>query len=70
MTFEKTENQTQGVPERKECTAGEMNGEWRTTTNGEVIELEIDTKSCKGTSQEINYIEHVQAYISEFILIE
>ena len=47
-----------------------MNGEWRTTTNGEVIELEIDTKSCKGTSQEINYIEHVQAYISEFILIE
>lgn len=53
-----------GVPERKECVAGEMNGEWRTTTNGEMIELEVDTKACKGSSHEINYIEHVQAYIS------
>ena len=31
-----------------------------------MIELEIDTNACKGSSNEINYIEHVQAFISKF----
>ena len=30
-----------------------------------MIELVVDTKACKGKNNEINYIEHVQAYISK-----
>ena len=30
-----------------------------------MIELEVDTNACKGSSNEINYIEHVQAFISK-----
>jgi len=48
------------MPERKSCEAGELIGEWNTRTGDSSIELEIDTKAC-GT---INYIEHVQAFIS------
>lgn len=52
------------LPERKSCEAGELKGEWNTRTGEEQIELEIDTKACKGSSNQINYIEHVQAFIS------
>merc|ERR550519_287104 len=52
------------LPERKSCEAGELTGEWNTRTGEQMIELEIDTNACKGSSNEINYIEHVQAFIS------
>jgi len=52
------------LPERKSCEAGELVGEWNTRTGEQIIELEIDTNACKGSSNEINYIEHVQAFIS------
>jgi len=60
------------MPERKSCEAGELTGEWNTRTGDAPIELEIDTKACGS----INYIEHVQAFISTieyiiyYILIE
>ena len=56
----------QPLPERKSCEAGELVGEWNTRTGEQMIELEIDTNACKGSSNEINYIEHVQAFISKF----
>ena len=59
-------NQFQPLPERKSCEAGELTGEWNTRTGEQMIELEIDTNACKGSSNEINYIEHVQAFISKF----
>lgn len=48
------------MPERKSYEAGELTGEWNTRTGDAPIELEIDTKACGS----INYIEHVQAFIS------
>ena len=54
------------MPERKSCEAGELTGEWNTRTGDAPIELEIDTKACGS----INYIEHVQAFISKIEYID
>lgn len=52
------------VPERKSCIVGELVDEWNTETGEDAIELTMDTDVCKGTDNEVNYIEHVQAFIS------
>jgi len=52
------------VPERKSCVVGEMEEQWVTSTGEDAIELEMDTDVCKGSDNEVNYIEHVQAFLS------
>ena len=59
----------QNVPERKSCIVGELVDEWNTETGEDAIELTMDTDVCKGTDNEVNYIEHVQAFICKFIAI-
>lgn len=51
------------LPERLHCDAGNVTGNWEFRT-GEHLQLTIDTDACKGTSSEINYLEHVQAVIT------
>lgn len=51
------------VPSRFHCDAGSLNDTHPIPTDKPLI-LEIDTDACKGTSSEVNYIEHVQAIIT------
>ncbi|CAG5076706.1 Oidioi.mRNA.OKI2018_I69.PAR.g8525.t1.cds [Oikopleura dioica] len=52
------------APERKSCIVGEMEIDKMTFTGGEPVEMSFNTDSCAGKSNEVNYIEHVQAFIS------
>lgn len=51
------------VPSRYHCDAGSINISHPIPTH-EPVRLEIDTEACKGTSSQINHIEHVQAIIT------
>jgi len=51
------------VPSRYHCDAGSVTGAYPIPTD-KALELSIDTNVCKGTSSEVNYIEHVQAIIT------
>jgi proprotein convertase subtilisin/kexin type 2 len=51
------------VPSRYHCDAGAVSGAYPIPT-GEPLTLVIDTEACKGSSSEVNYIEHVQAIIT------
>lgn len=51
------------LPSRYHCDAGVVSGAYPVPTNESLV-LTIDTNACKGTSNEINYIEHVQAIIT------
>uniref|UniRef100_A0AAU7L203 Neuroendocrine convertase 2 n=1 Tax=Dugesia japonica TaxID=6161 RepID=A0AAU7L203_DUGJA len=52
------------VPERFHCIAGQINKRYRFNVTKALI-LEIDTDACKSdTGHRVNYLEHVQAFIS------
>lgn len=51
------------VPPRYHCEAGSNRVGYSMTSNTPLY-LEIDTDACKGTSTEVNYLEHVQAVIT------
>ncbi|XP_025104652.1 neuroendocrine convertase 2-like [Pomacea canaliculata] len=51
------------LPERFHCTAGTITQE-REFSFGKNIRFTIDSNGCAGTENEVNYLEHVQAYIT------
>ncbi|KAL5008533.1 hypothetical protein ScPMuIL_014114 [Solemya velum] len=51
------------LPERFHCTAGSVIKKLSFGTN-DPIRLEIPTDACRGSKNEINYLEHVQAFIT------
>lgn len=51
------------VPSRYHCDAGSVTGLFPIPVHN-TLELNITTDACKGTSSEVNYIEHVQAIIT------
>jgi proprotein convertase subtilisin/kexin type 2 len=50
------------VPDRFHCTAGSITGRHQFTT--EPLTLSINTDSCKDQKNQVNYLEHVQAFIT------
>ncbi|KAL3874214.1 hypothetical protein ACJMK2_037259 [Sinanodonta woodiana] len=56
-------NKWKPLPERFHCTAGTVSTPGAFST-GETIRMTIETDACKGTDAEINYLEHVQAFIT------
>ena len=40
-------------------------GNWRTESRGDAVELTMDTDVCKGSDNEVNFVEHVQAFLSK-----
>jgi len=59
-----TSRNWQNVPERKSCEVGVQEGNWRTETRGDAVELTMDTDVCKGSDNEVNFVEHVQAFLT------
>lgn len=51
------------VPDRYHCTAGTIRGEYEFTTKQSLL-LKIDTDACKGLENQVNYLEHVQSFIT------
>lgn len=51
------------VPQRFHCDGGKINKTLAIPANG-TLTLYIDTHACKGTENEVNYLEHVQAVIT------
>lgn len=51
------------VPSRYHCDAGAISGAYPIPTEKPLV-MTIDTEACKGTSSEVNYIEHIQAIIT------
>lgn len=51
------------LPERFHCTAGSIVKDMSFGTN-EQIALTIDTDACKGTENEVNFLEHLQAFVT------
>ncbi|VDL32218.1 unnamed protein product [Hymenolepis diminuta] len=52
------------VPERFHCIAGIFRGQ-KVITVGKPVQLELFTESCRGNPEsQVNFIEHVQAFIS------
>ncbi|XP_013419660.1 LOW QUALITY PROTEIN: neuroendocrine convertase 2-like [Lingula anatina] len=51
------------VPERFHCSSGTVQGKHKFKTN-EPLLLIIDTDACQDKDNEINYLEHVQAFIT------
>ncbi|ELU04259.1 hypothetical protein CAPTEDRAFT_153069 [Capitella teleta] len=51
------------VPDRWHCTAGTIKGKYEFSTNQSLI-LTIDTDACKGMENQVNYLEHVQSFIT------
>lgn len=51
------------LPERFHCTAGSVKKEMKFGTE-QPIELKIDTDACVGTENEVNYLEHVQVFVT------
>lgn len=51
------------LPERFHCTAGSVVEEMSFGTN-EPISLTIDTDACRGTENEVNFLEHLQSFVT------
>lgn len=51
------------VPDRYHCTAGTVEGKYSFRTDKPVI-LKIDTDACEGQDNQVNFLEHVQSFIS------
>ncbi|KAK6182018.1 hypothetical protein SNE40_009787 [Patella caerulea] len=52
-----------GLPERFHCTAGTV-GEERTFNFDKSLRMTIDTTACSGGENEVNFLEHVQSFIT------
>ncbi|KAL8603635.1 hypothetical protein ACOMHN_005577 [Nucella lapillus] len=55
--------QWKGLPERFHCTAGSVIEESEFTF-GKGLRMSITSDGCTGTKDEVNYLEHVQAYVT------
>lgn len=53
----------QSVPDRYHCTAGSIIEPYQFSSTRSLI-LSIDTDACKGLENQVNYLEHVQAFIT------
>lgn len=51
------------VPDRFHCTAGSVPGPYEFSTNQSLI-LSITTDACRGKDNNVNYLEHVQSFIT------
>jgi len=51
------------APDRFHCTAGSITEKYAFSTNQSLI-LTIDTDACKGLENQVNYLEHVQSFIT------
>ncbi|XP_074647026.1 neuroendocrine convertase 2-like [Tubulanus polymorphus] len=51
------------VPDRYHCTAGTVKGKYD-FHQGEALLLTITTDACKGHENQVNYLEHVQSFIT------
>lgn len=51
------------VPDRFHCAAGSIEGKYAFSSKQSII-LTIDTDACKDTDSQVNYLEHVQAFIT------
>ncbi|XP_033735335.1 neuroendocrine convertase 2-like [Pecten maximus] len=51
------------LPERFHCTGGSVTNDMKFATN-QPIQMHIDTDACHGSDNEINYLEHVQAFVT------
>jgi proprotein convertase subtilisin/kexin type 2 len=51
------------VPDRFHCTAGSIMENYKFNTTSTLI-LTIDTDACKGMDNQVNYLEHVQSFIT------
>lgn len=51
------------VPDRYHCTGGTVKGEYNFKSS-EALLLKINTDACKGQKNQVNYLEHVQAFIT------
>lgn len=51
------------VPDRFHCAAKTLKGRHQITTDVPLI-LEIDTNACQGKENQVNYLEHVQSFIT------
>lgn len=56
-------NRWKPLPERFHCTAGSIVKKMKFGTN-EAITLKIETDACKGTDNEVNFLEHLQAFVT------
>ena len=54
------------VPPRFRCLAG-MIDESKSFSSGNSIQLKINTEACRGKSNNIQYLEHVQ--VSDFLVV-
>ncbi|ESP02909.1 hypothetical protein LOTGIDRAFT_212426 [Lottia gigantea] len=52
-----------GLPERFHCTAGTV-AETRSFSFNKSLRMTIDTSACAGSENEVNYLEHVQSFIT------
>uniref|UniRef100_A0A0B7AP44 Neuroendocrine convertase 2 n=2 Tax=Arion vulgaris TaxID=1028688 RepID=A0A0B7AP44_9EUPU len=55
--------QWKGLPERFHCKAGTVAAE-KEFTFGKPLRMSIESDGCFGTENEVNYLEHVQAFIT------
>jgi len=51
------------VPERFHCTAGIVKGVFKFDSKN-ALKLQIDTDGCRGKKNQVNYLEHVQSFIT------
>jgi proprotein convertase subtilisin/kexin type 2 len=51
------------LPTRSHCEAGSVKGTQKIPTNGNLT-ITIDTDACMGENNAVNYLEHVQAFIT------
>nr|CAA48730.1 LPC2 [Lymnaea stagnalis] len=56
-------SQWRGLPERFHCKAGTVSAE-KEFTFGKPLRMSIESDGCFGTENEVNYLEHVQAFIT------
>lgn len=56
-------SQWKGLPERFHCKAGSVS-EDQEFTFGKPLRMVIETDGCFGTENEVNYLEHVQAFVT------
>ncbi|GFO34883.1 neuroendocrine convertase 2 [Plakobranchus ocellatus] len=56
-------SQWKGLPERFHCKAGSVTANQEFWV-GSPLRMEIETDGCVGTENEVNYLEHVQAFVT------
>ncbi|XP_059147948.1 neuroendocrine convertase 2-like isoform X1 [Physella acuta] len=56
-------SQWRGLPERFHCKAGSVSAE-KPFSFGKPLRMSIESDGCFGTENEVNYLEHVQAFIT------